>query len=83
MIERRQHSRTVIQCHVTFESADAHEKTVKQDGDSGLAYESVKTKGDGSASDETQEHLLQQHLQMGGSSVGPVQLTLQKVRNQN
>ena len=31
MIERRQHSRTAIQCHVSFESADAHETIMKQD----------------------------------------------------
>ena len=31
MIERRRHSRTVIQCHVSFESADTHEKTAKQE----------------------------------------------------
>jgi hypothetical protein len=31
MIERRQHSRTAIQCHVSFESADAHETVMKQD----------------------------------------------------
>ncbi len=31
MIERRQHSRTAIQCHVSFESADAHETVEKQD----------------------------------------------------
>jgi len=31
MSERRQHLRTAIQCHVSFESADAHETLVKQD----------------------------------------------------
>jgi len=31
MIERRQHARTAIRCHVSFESADAHEKPVTQD----------------------------------------------------
>ena len=31
MIERRQHTRTTVQCHVSFESADAHETLVKQD----------------------------------------------------
>ena len=31
MIERRLHSRTAIQCHVSFESADAHETIMKQD----------------------------------------------------
>ena len=47
MIERRQHTRTAIQCHVSFESADAHEKIVKQDigqvinvSDKGLLLES-------------------------------------------
>jgi len=47
MIERRQHLRTAIQCHVTFESADAYESVVKQDvglvinvSDKGLLLES-------------------------------------------
>ena len=31
MIERRQQSRTAIQCHVSFESADAPETLMKQD----------------------------------------------------
>jgi len=47
MIERRQHSRTAIECHVRFESADAHETVVKQNigrvinvGEKGLLLES-------------------------------------------
>jgi PilZ domain-containing protein len=47
MIERRQHARTTIQCHVMFESGDAHQKTTTQDvglviniSDKGLLLES-------------------------------------------
>ncbi len=47
MIERRRYTRTTVRCHVSFESADAHETLMKQDigqvinvSDKGLLLES-------------------------------------------